>query len=109
MFLILLVLGMFMDQLSILLITIPFFFPLATAIGYDPVWFGIVVLLAMEMSLTTPPFGLLLFLMAGVAPKGTTLKDVILSALPFLFSDAILLFLLIIFPSIALWLPSFTS
>ncbi len=109
MFFILLILGMFMDQLSILLITIPFFFPLAIAIGYDPVWFGIVVLLAMEMSLTTPPFGLLLFLMSGVAPKGTTLKDVMLSALPFLFSDVVLLVLLILFPAIALWLPSFTS
>lgn len=105
MFLVLLVLGMFMDQLSILLITIPLFFPLAKAIGFEPVWFGIVVLLAMEMSLTTPPFGLLLFLMTGVAPKGTTLKNVIAAALPFLACDSILLVLLILFPAIALWLP----
>ncbi len=105
MFLVLLVMGMFMDQLSILLITIPFFFPLASALGFNPVWFGIVVLLAMEMSLTTPPFGLLLFLMTGVAPKGTTLKNVIAAALPFLTCDLILLVLLILFPAIALWLP----
>ncbi len=105
MFVVLLVLGMFMDQLSILLITIPFFFPLASALGFNPVWFGIVVLLAMEMSLTTPPFGLLLFLMIGVAPKGTTLRDVIAAALPFLTCDLILLILLILFPAIALWLP----
>lgn len=105
MFAVLLVMGMFMDQLSILLITIPFFFPLAKALGFEPVWFGIVVLLAMEMSLTTPPFGLLLFLMTGVAPKGTTLKHVIAAALPFLGCDLILLILLILFPAIALWLP----
>ena len=105
MFAVLLVLGMFMDQLSILLITIPFFFPLANSLGFDPVWFGIVVLLAMEMSLTTPPFGLLLFLMTGVAPKGTTLKNVIAAAVPFLTCDLILLIFLILFPAIALWLP----
>ena len=107
MFAVLLVLGMFMDQLSILLITIPFFFPLANSLGFDPVWFGIVVLLAMEMSLTTPPFGLLLFLMTGVSPKGTTLRDVIAAAVPFLTCDLILLILLILFPAIALWLPGF--
>ncbi len=105
MFLILLVLGMFMDQLSILLITIPFFFPLANALGFNPIWFGIVVLLAMEMSLTTPPFGLLLFLMTSVTPRGTTLKNVIAAAIPFLTCDLILLIMLIIFPAIALWLP----
>ncbi len=61
MFGVLLLLGMFMDQISIMLLTIPVFFPLAAAMGFDKVWFGIVVLLALQMSLTTPPFGLLLF------------------------------------------------
>lgn len=107
MFAVLLVLGMFMDQISILLITIPVFFPLAGALGFDVVWFGIVVLLALEMSLTTPPFGLLLFLMLGVAPKGTTLPQVALAAAPYLVSDALLLGLLIAFPAIALYLPGF--
>jgi len=107
MFAVLLVLGMFMDQISILLITIPVFFPLAGALGLDNVWFGIVVLLALEMSLTTPPFGLLLFLMLGVAPKGTTLPQVALAAAPYLASDLLLLTLLIAFPTIALYLPGF--
>ena len=107
MFGVLLVLGMFMDQISILLITIPVFFPLAKALGYDVVWFGIVVLLALEMSLTTPPFGLLLFLMLGVAPKGTTLPQVALAATPYLVSDALLLMILIAFPAVALYLPGF--
>ena len=107
MFGVLLVLGMFMDQISILLITIPVFFPLANALGFDIVWFGVVVLLALEMSLTTPPFGLLLFLMLGVAPKGTTLPQVALAATPYLVSDALLLGILIAFPAVALYLPAF--
>jgi tripartite ATP-independent transporter DctM subunit len=110
MFLVLVVLGMFMDQISILLLTIPFFFPLARELGLDPVWFGIVVLLAMEMSLTTPPFGLLLFLMTGVAPPNPdgsriTFQQVVGAALPFLACDFILLLLLVAFPALALWLP----
>ncbi|MBT8421993.1 MAG: TRAP transporter large permease [Gammaproteobacteria bacterium] len=106
MFATLLLLGMFMDQISIMLLTIPIFFPLAATLGYDPIWFGIIVLLAMEMSLSTPPFGLLLFLMQGVAPPGTTLGQVALAALPYLFCDLLLMVLLIVMPAVALFLPS---
>ena len=102
MFALMLVLGMFMDQISILLLTIPVFFPLAASMGFDAVWFGVVVLLALEMSLTTPPFGLLLFLMQSVAPRGTTLGQVIRAALPYLACDALLLGVLILFPAITL-------
>ena len=102
MFAMMLVLGMFMDQISILLLTIPVFFPLAASMGFDAVWFGVVVLLALEMSLTTPPFGLLLFLMQSVAPKGVTLGMVIRAALPYLACDALLLGVLILFPAITL-------
>lgn len=105
MFATLLLLGMFMDQISIMLLTIPIFFPLAATLGFDPVWFGIIVLLAMEMSLSTPPFGLLLFLMQGVAPAGTTLGQVALAATPYLFCDLVLMVLLILFPALALYLP----
>jgi len=101
----LLVLGMFMDQISILLLTIPIFFPLAASLGFDPIWFGIIVLLALEMSLTTPPFGLLLFLMQGVAPKGTTLGQVASAAMPYLACDLLLMILLILVPGLALYLP----
>jgi tripartite ATP-independent transporter DctM subunit len=107
MFAVLLFLGMFMDQISILLLTIPVFFPLAAGLGYDPVWFGIVVLLALEMSLTTPPFGLLLFVMLGSAPPGTTLPQVAFAALPYLACDALLLMLLVLAPGLALYLPGF--
>ena len=109
MFLILLALGMFMDQVSMMLITIPIFFPLAQTLGYDLIWFAIIVLIDLEMSLTTPPFGLLLFIMIGVAPKGTTLPQVALAAAPFLFCDAILVGILVGFPVLALYLPGLMS
>jgi TRAP-type C4-dicarboxylate transport system permease large subunit len=105
MFAVLLALGMFMDQISILLITIPVFFPLAQALGFDLVWYGVVVLLALEMSLTTPPFGLLLFMMLAVAPTGTTLPQVVMAAAPYLVCDMLLLIFLIVTPGLALYLP----
>ena len=71
-----------------------------------PVWFGLFMLLALEMSQTTPPFGLLLYIMLGVAPKGTTLLQVASAAAPFLLCDAVLITLLMLFPQIALYLPS---
>lgn len=106
MFGVLIVLGMFMDGISMILLTVPIFIPLAKIIGFDLVWFGVIMLLAFEMSVTTPPFGLLLFVMLGVAPKGTTMTQVFGAALPFLACDVILLVLLIAFPLIALFLPS---
>lgn len=105
MFISLLILGMFMDPVSIMLITIPIFFPLITTLGVEPLWFGILMLVALEMSQTTPPFGLLLFVMLGVAPKGTTLRHVALAAAPFLGCDLVLIVLMAIFPGIVLFLP----
>ncbi|MCY4064960.1 MAG: TRAP transporter large permease subunit, partial [Rhodospirillaceae bacterium] len=106
MFLVLLFLGMFLDQISQMLLTLPVFMPLAVTLGYDPIWFGVVMLLAMEISLTTPPFGLLLFVMLGVAPKGTTLSEVALAGLPYILCSLILLALLILAPAIAVGLPN---
>ncbi len=105
MFLLLLVLGMLMDQVSMMLITVPIFFPLAISLGFDPIWFGIVVLLALEISGVTPPFGLGLFVMLGVAPKGTTLGEVAWAAAPFVGCDMLLFGLLLAAPGIALVLP----
>jgi len=105
MFLILLVLGMFMDQLSMMMITVPLFFPLAQSLGFDLIWFAVIVLLAMEISFTTPPFGLLLFVMKGVSAPGTTMRDIYIAALPFIGCSILLVILLIFFPGIALWLP----
>lgn len=69
MFGVLLLLGMFMEQISMMLLTVPIFFPLAASLGFDPIWFGLIILLALEISFTTPPFGLLLFVMKGARPK----------------------------------------
>ncbi len=106
MFLILITLGMFMDATSMMLITVPIFFPLAQQLGFDLIWFGLFVLMTFEMAGTTPPFGLLLYVMLGVAPKGTTLYQVASAAFPFLVCDAILILILIAYPDLALWLPS---
>ena len=105
MFGILLVLGMFMDQLSMMLLTVPIFFPLATELGFDLIWFAVIVLLALEISFTTPPFGLLLFVMKGVSPPDTSMRDIYVAALPFMGCAILLVALLIMFPDIALWLP----
>jgi len=105
MFVALLLIGMFMDPVSMMLISIPIFFPLMETLSVDPLWFGVFVLLALEMSQTTPPFGLLLYIMLGVAPEGTTLFRVAAAAFPFLVCDAILVGLLVAFPGIALYLP----
>ena len=105
MFLILLTMGMLMDQVSIMLITIPIFFPLAQSLGFDLIWFSIVMLLALEISGVTPPFGLGLFVMLGVAPRGTTLWEVARAAFPFVGCDLALFALLIAFPAIAIFLP----
>ena len=106
MFFILIALGMFMDATSMMLITVPIFFPLAEQLGFNLIWFGLFVLMTFEMAGTTPPFGLLLYVMLGVAPKGTTLYQVAASAFPYLVCDAILILMMVQWPQIALWLPS---
>jgi tripartite ATP-independent transporter DctM subunit len=102
---IILILGMFMDQLSMMLITLPVFVPIAKQLNFDMVWFGLLLLLSYEIGFTTPPFGLLLFIMLGIAPPGTTLKTVSLAALPYIICTLVLVGLIIAFPQIALFLP----
>lgn len=88
-----------------MLLTVPIFFPLAQTLGFDPIWFGLIMLLGLEISFTTPPFGLLLFVMKGVAPPETTMREIYLSAIPFILCSLLLVGLLILFPGLALWLP----
>lgn len=102
---VLLFLGCFMDQLSMMLLTAPIFFPLANTLGFDLTWFGLIMLLTLEIGFTTPPFGLLLFVMKGVAPPGTTMKDIYLAATPFILCVFTLIALIILFPPLATWLP----
>ena len=111
MFGVLLLLGMFMDQFAMMLLTVPIFFPIVQGIDFgmpmnmQMIWFAVIMLLAMEISFTTPPFGLLLFVMQGVAPPGTRFSEICMAALPFMMCAMLLVALIVIFPSIALWLP----
>lgn len=109
MFGILLILGMFMDQLSMMLLTVPIFFPLAQSLDFDLIWFAVITLMALEISFTTPPFGLLLFVMKGVSPPDTTMRDIYTAALPFIGCSILLVALMIIWPEIALWLPNLSK
>jgi len=106
MFGVLLILGCFMEQISMMLLTVPVFFPLAQTLGFDLIWFALIMLLALEISFTTPPFGLLLFVMKGVAPKDTTMRDIYMSAMPYIACSLLLVILLVAFPPLATWLPN---
>ena len=102
---ILLILGMFMDVASIMMITLPIFVPIVNNLGFDLVWFAAIFLLNIEMATTTPPFGLSLFTMKGVAPSNTTMGDIYRAGLPFLGCDLVVMVLILVFPPIALMLP----
>jgi tripartite ATP-independent transporter DctM subunit len=106
MLLILLFLGAFMDQVSMIMITLPFFIPLARALGLDLLWFGVLMLIVMEISFTTPPFGLLIYVMKGVAPPEITLRQIFTAALPFILLELVVLALIIALPPLATWLPA---
>ena len=99
-------LGSFMDPLSKMLLTAPIFFPLAKSLGFDLTWFGLIMLLALEIGYTTPPFGLLLFVMKGVSPPGTTMRDIYLAGMPFIACVMLLIGIIIVFPPLATWLPA---
>lgn len=100
-----LVMGCFMSVIAIMMITLPIFVPVVITLGFDPVWFAAVYLINVEMSALTPPFGLNLYVMKGIAPPGTTMGDIIRAALPFIVCNLVAMGLIILFPSLALWLP----
>jgi tripartite ATP-independent transporter DctM subunit len=99
-------LGMFMETISIMMICLPIFVPIVKILGFDSVWFGVIMLINFEMGLITPPFGMLLFVMKGVAPEGISIEEICRAALPFILCDALAIILIIFFPALALWLPS---
>jgi tripartite ATP-independent transporter DctM subunit len=102
----LLILGMLMDPGGIIMITTPIFVPVIRALGFDPVWFGVIFIINMEMGYLTPPFGFNLFYMKSIVPQGITMGDIYRSIVPFVFLQLICLAILLIFPQIALWLPN---
>jgi tripartite ATP-independent transporter DctM subunit len=96
-------LGTFMEQIAIMLITLPILMPIVNALNFDPIWFGIIMLINLEMALTSPPFGVILFVMKGVAPKGTSMREIYLAGLPFLICDAIAIAIVMAFPQTVSW------
>src|SRR2546421_157762 len=105
MMVILLILGCFIDQVSMMLICLPFFMPLVALYGFDQIWFGVLFLICMQLGLLTPPFGLLLFTMKGVAPASITMQQVYAAAVPYIVFGLIVLLAIFFFPAIATWLP----
>jgi tripartite ATP-independent transporter DctM subunit len=102
---ILIVLGVFVDQVSMMLITLPIFMPIVQQLGIDPVWFGIMFLICMQLGLLLPPHGLLLMTMRGVAPPEVTMVHIFQAVVPYLFFSIAVLALVFVFPPTATWLP----
>jgi tripartite ATP-independent transporter DctM subunit len=100
-----LVLGMFMETLSMMIATVPIITPVIIGLGFDPVWFGVLMMLLIETALITPPVGVNLFVVQGVRGRGQ-LHDVMIGASPFVITLAVMIVLLIIFPELALWIPN---
>lgn len=98
-------LGCFMETVSIMMITVPIFMPIVRALGFDPIWFGILLLVNLELGMLTPPFGMLLFVMKGVSPKDTTMGEIYRAAIPFITVDVVGLGVLILVPQISTYLP----
>jgi len=102
--LILILLGMFMNSQAIMMITLPVFMPLVQVLEFDPVWFAVIYLINMEIGTMTPPFGLALFVMKGVAPRNTTMAEIVRASIPFLLLNLLIMATIMAFPQTALWL-----
>ena len=100
-----LILGMFMETLSMMLTTIPVVFPIVVHMGFDPIWFGIMITVLMEAALITPPIGINLYVVHGIRARGGKFSDVSIGAVPFLFAMFFLIAFLLFVPGIATWLP----
>ena len=99
------VMGMFIDWAAILLVTVPIFMPIAMEIGFDPLWFSLLMCVNLQTSFLTPPFGYALFYFKGVAPEGYTMAHIYKGILPFVMLQIVSMAILCLFPSIVTWLP----
>jgi TRAP-type C4-dicarboxylate transport system permease large subunit len=106
MMLLLIFLGIFVDQVSMMLITLPVFMPIVARLGIDPIWFGVLFLICMQLGLLLPPHGLLLMTMRGVAPPEVTMGHIFRAVVPYVVMSLLLLALLLLLPAIATWLPN---
>ena len=100
-----LLLGMFMETLSMLLTTVPVVFPIVMHMGFDPIWFGIMITVLMETALITPPIGVNLYVVHGIRTRGGKFNDVSIGAAPFVIAMLVMIALLLIYPQVAVWLP----
>jgi tripartite ATP-independent transporter DctM subunit len=98
--------GCFMDSLALILLTIPIFFPVAVSLGYDPIWFGVIIVMVTEMGVITPPVGVNVYVVSGVA-KDVPLDVIFRGIFPLLLALIVAVILMVLFPQIALFLPSF--
>ncbi len=105
MMLILIFLGVFVDQVSMMMITLPIFMPLVQSLGIDPIWFGVMFLICMQLGLLLPPHGLLLMTMRGVAPASVTMGHIFMAVVPYVVMSILLLVAVFFMPAIATWLP----
>ncbi len=103
---ILFLLAMVLDPIGIMLITLPVFMPMVTGMGFDPIWFGILFVINMEIGYMTPPFGFNLFYLKGVVPDSISMQDIYRSVIPYVFVALVGLAIVMAFPQIALWLPN---
>jgi tripartite ATP-independent transporter DctM subunit len=98
------ILGTAMEELSMILLTVPIFFPLVTHLGFDPIWFGVLIVCVVEIGLISPPVGMNLFVLSTLLPQVPT-RTVFRGVMPFVAADCIRLAILVAFPVISLWLP----
>jgi tripartite ATP-independent transporter DctM subunit len=103
--LLLIVLGCIMDAGAIIMVTVPILTPIVHALGFDLVWFGVMFVVNIELAEITPPMGLNLYVMKSVSPPDVTLNDIIIGSIPFMIIDIVVLAMVIIWPSIIMWLP----
>jgi TRAP-type C4-dicarboxylate transport system permease large subunit len=99
-----LVLGCLMDAMAMVILTVPIVFPVVTALGFDPIWFGIVIVMTVELGLIHPPVGMNVFVIKSVI-KDVNMSTIFVGVLPFVVTDLIRLVILILFPLLATWLP----
>ena len=100
--------GCFMDALGMIMLTIPIFYPVAIALGYDPIWFGVVIVLVTELGVITPPVGINVYVVSGIA-KNVPLEVIFKGAIPFVLTLLTYVIIMVFFPQIALFLPSFAA
>lgn len=103
---ILIFLGLFVDQVSMMMITLPIFMPIVQQLGIDPVWFGVMFLICMQLGLLTPPHGMLLMTMKGVAPPAVTMAHIYVAVTPYVVMSVLMLLLVFFWPAVATWLPA---